>query len=243
VQTRSWVFSEGYETCAADVELSSDPLLLAVADGCGGEGRENIIGQEILRYLSDAVFSTGSSISSEMFPGIIEEANRRKNEELGRGPDRRVLSAAFIAAFVEDGRVMIVYAGDPRFYRYRDAHLKEIVMDTSLVFQLIDSGQITAEEAQRSLSSQYNSRVGGLTQGVSFGVHGFTLQHQDWLLVMTDGVWRFVSDALIEETIREAESPLTAATRLKSRALENGGQDNLSIIVAQVFNPLRPRIA
>lgn len=223
VQKRSSVLSEGYGTGASDVELSSDPLFLGVADGSGGD-HEDYIGKDILRYIASAVFSTESPRRGVELREIIRDAIRYRNDESNRRVDRRAMGATLIAALVDDRQATIAQVGDTRCYLYRSDKLRRVAMDQSLVAQLIRSGQITAEEAQPHLQSNVS-------------ISTFSLCDLDWLLLLTDGIWKRVGDELIEETIREANSPLAVVTHLKSQAIANGGHDNLSVITAQVSIP------
>jgi len=224
VQKRSGVLSESYETGASDVELSSDPLFLGVADDCGGGDHEDYIGKDILRCIAGAVFSTESPRTGVELREIIQDAIRYQHDESNRRAGRRAMGATLTAALVDDRQATIAQVGDTRCYLYRSGKLWRVTMDQSLAAQLIRSGQITAEEAQPHLQS-------------SISVSTLSLCDLDWLLLLTDGIWKRVGGEFIEETVREANSPLAVVTRLKSQAIANGGHDNLSVIVAQVSIP------
>jgi serine/threonine protein phosphatase PrpC len=217
VQKRSSVLSEGYQTGASEVELSSDPLFLGVADSRGA-------GEDILRNIANAVFSTESPRTGAELREIIQNANRYQSDESNRRVNSRAIGAPLTVALVDDRQATIAQTGDTRCYLYRSDNLYRVTVDRSLVEQLIRSGQITAEEAQPQPQS-------------TVSISTLVFRDKDWLLLLTDGIWRLVDGELIAETVREANSPLAVVTRLKSRAIKNGGHDSLSVIAAQASIP------
>jgi PPM family protein phosphatase len=242
VRSRSSALSEGYETGTYDVELSSDPLFLGVAHGCGGVDHEEYIGKDILRYIANGVFSTGSQRMYVELQASIQAANRYQNDESKRRAGRRAIGATLAAALVDDRQAALAQVGDTRCYRHRDGKLEQGGRDQTLVEQLISAGQITAEEASRHRVTAEEARhraysAVGLTPEVLVNTSMFGLRNKDWLLLCTNGIWKPIRDDLIEEIIRGADSPLEVVTRLKSRATEYGGTDSLSIIAAQVSIP------
>ncbi len=231
VRSRSSALSEGYESGTYHVELSSDPLFLGVAHGCGDGDHKEYIGKDILRYIANGVFSTRSHRMDVELKASIQAANRYQNDESKRRAGRRAIGATLTAALVDDRQATLAQVGDTRCYRYQDGRLEKCGRDQSLVEQLIRSGQITAEEARHGADSAV-----GLTPEVLVSTSVFCLRNKDLLLLCTDGILRPVRDDLIE-IIRGADSPLEVVSRLKSRAIEYGGLDSLSIIAAQVSIP------
>ena len=217
LQMRTSVISEGYQTGASEVELSSDPLFLGVAESRGA-------GEDILRYIANAVFSTESPRTGVELREIIQNANRYQSDESNRRVDSPAIGATLTVALVDDRQATIAQTGDTRCYLYRSDNLYRVTIDQSLVAQLILSCQITSEESQSHLQS-------------NISISTLILRDKDRLLLLTDGIWRFVGCELIEETVREANSPLAVVTRLKSRAIKNGGHDSFSVIAAQASIP------
>lgn len=220
VQKGSSVLSEGYQTGASKVELSSDPLFLGVAESPGA-------GKDILRHIADAVFSTESPITGVELREILQNANRYQSDKSNRRVNSRAIGAPLTVALVDDLQATIAQTGDTRCYLYRSENLYRVTIDRSLVAQLIRSGQISAEEAQPHLQSNVS-------------VSTLSLRDKDWLLLLNDGIWRLVGGEpikAIKETVREANSPSAVVARLKSLAIKNDGHDSLSVIAAQASIP------
>jgi len=103
--------------------MSVEPVLLALADGCG-EG-EDCIAKSVLDDLGNQVSAQEAPIRGDEMVTIVEEVNRLQNEERIRRPDRLALGASLTAALLDSSQAIIAQVGDTRCYQYREGELSQ----------------------------------------------------------------------------------------------------------------------
>ena len=135
--------------------------------------------------------------------------------------------------FHEDAMVL-GHIGDSRCYRMRAGLLDQITKDPSLLQEQIDAGLITVEQAATSTIKNLVTRALGVDDSVLMDVNEFAVQVGDVYLMCSDGLSDMIDDAAIAKIIME-DSPLEQkATQLIDSANENGGRDNISVLMVEV---------
>ena len=127
-----------------------------------------------------------------------------------------------------------VNIGDSRTYMLRGGQLEQISVDHSVVQEMIDSGEMTREEAKaHPMRNVITRSIGGgmLTKPDTWLV---PVERSQRLLVCSDGLTGEVDDATIARVLRAHPSPANAASELLQLALQGGARDNVSIIVVDV---------
>ena len=138
-----------------------------------------------------------------------------------------------VAALVVGETAYLVNVGDSRAYALSGDELRRITVDHSLVEQLIAGGIITPEE--RYTHPQRNKIYKSLGDDPALQPDTFVqrLQPGMRLLLCCDGVWEMIRDDELARLLTEAPDPQQAAEALVARANENGGEDNISVIVLE----------
>jgi PPM family protein phosphatase len=127
----------------------------------------------------------------------------------------------------------IVHAGDSRAYLLRDGNLEQITTDHTLVQFLVSGGVLSPEAAKtHSRRNIVTNVIGGPNAGVHAEIHKILIQDGDVILLCSDGLNEPVEDGLIAETLNATADPEAAANKLIELALEHGGPDNVTAIVA-----------
>jgi protein phosphatase len=134
-------------------------------------------------------------------------------------------SAHFLGA-----SVVIVHIGDSRAYLYCQDQLHQITHDETMAQALVDSG-CAAESVKKFRHVLLNS-LGGGNAMASAAIHLIELEPNDRLLLCTDGLSDMVSDEDIAAELQRRENPQSACDALVQRALENGGRDNVTVVLA-----------
>ena len=216
---------------AAAVREADDWCLAVVADGMGGHAAGDVASEAAVSAFVDHVeagLADGGDPETVLAAGATA-ANDRLRALIADDPSLEGMGTTLVAAFVRDGTATFVNVGDSRGYLVGE-RFEQVTVDHSLVQELVDSGDLTAEEAadhpQRNVVSQ------SLGTDESVDPDTFTVSLDGWALVCSDGLTEEVDDDAIESVCRGTDDPETAAATLVERANENGGSDNVSVAVA-----------
>jgi protein phosphatase len=217
--------------------------ILALADGMGGHRA----GEVASRMATDLLMTRLAAATDTIRPnarqhGPLLALNQSINQankaiyEAGRIDVRyRGMGTTLAAALFHDNRVAIGHVGDSRVYRLRNGKLSLLTRDDSLLRDQVELGMISAAEARQSHNRSLVTRALGIEERVSAHVSDEDALPGDVFLLCSDGLNDCVEDADIELIVASlaANLPL-AATHLVQAAKDNGGYDNVSVILARV---------
>ena len=145
------------------------------------------------------------------------------------------MGTTLVVALWHDNRISVGHVGDSRLYRLRDGKLTQVTRDHSLLQEQIDSGMITKEQARHSQNKNLVTRAVGIDPEVETEVHTYPVQVGDIYLMCSDGLNDMVTDEDIELTLSSLAANLQlAAQQLIQQACDNGGRDNVSVILVRV---------
>jgi protein phosphatase len=151
-------------------------------------------------------------------------------------PQYAGMGTTLVMALFYDNRVTVAHIGDSRLYRLRGAEFGSITRDHSLLQEQIDSGMISVEEARHSQNKNLVTRALGVDPEVETELHDYEVLPGDIYLLCSDGLNDMVEDEEIQLTLQMLGANLElAATQLIQMANDNGGRDNVSVIVIKVL--------
>jgi serine/threonine protein phosphatase PrpC len=220
---------------------SSKPyVLLTIADGMGGQGHGQEASQLAVGSLTEYV--SGSLCSKQATPQTylsllkagVQYANRvvyQRNQE-----QRTEMGTTLTASLVVDTTAYVAHVGDSRCYLYREPDgLSQITHDHSLVAALVTAGVIQPEDIYTHPRRNLIYRCLGEKAGVEVDACAVPLVAGDLLLLCSDGLWEMVRDQQIASILTTPmPHPSVTAHALVQAALAGGGEDNVSVIVANV---------
>ena len=143
------------------------------------------------------------------------------------------MGATVVAAWIDGQRLSVAHVGDIRIYLLRAGSLDQLTADHSLVAEKVRCG-MTPQEAETSELQSVLTRAVGSSAAVDVDANEQMLLAGDMLLLCSDGLTRMVTDPEIASTLLTTTSPQAAADRLIELANENGGVDNVSVIVVHI---------
>jgi len=212
--------------------------LLIVADGVGGAAGGKIASgvavKAVVEYIAEAVGCVQDfDVDREhAFLDHLSQAVERGHERLKEmfksqgGPATTLTMVTLIWP-----RAYVVHVGDSRGYFMRRGRLKQFTRDQTMGDYLVDIGAVTEQHAQKAgLYNVLASAVGGdlvPTVGV------VDLSEGDALLLCTDGLTKHVTDERIVEILSSSPTADSAVQSLVDAALEGGGSDNVTVVVAK----------
>jgi protein phosphatase len=152
------------------------------------------------------------------------------------------MGTTLVVALWHDNQISVGHIGDSRLYRLRDGALEQITRDHSLLQEQIDSGMITREQARHSQNKNLVTRAVGIDPEVETEVHTYSVQPGDMYLLCSDGLSDMVPDEDVQLTLESLASNLPlAAEQLVQQANDNGGRDNISVILVRIAKDYRAR--
>ena len=238
---------------AGDVRARLDEVnyLLLVADGMGGHAAGEVASRMAITELiglalqsPDWIFRVDEGVAPE-----IERRARRVIQQVGatlteRGAEDgslRGMGTTLTAARSLGSDLMFAHVGDSRAYLFRAGHLHRLTKDHTFAQLLADAGELAIGEAQRSrLRHILTNVLGGLDAEVQVDVDLLRLQDGDRLLLCTDGLTDMVDDDTVAKTLSATPVSSDACSALLQLALDRGGRDNVTVIVAAYAIPTTP---
>ena len=231
------------DTIATDPDVG----LLVLADGMGGYNAgevasgiavktiTNLVREGLAREDLDSVDrNTGLSRASIVLRDAITRANKIIYQTARSQAECEGMGTTVVAALFYDNRISIAHVGDSRLYRQRGSQIAQVTMDHSLLQELVDRGFYSPEEAQRAANKNYVTRALGVEPQVEVEVQEHPVDKGDIFILCSDGLSDMVEDEDIRLTISTFGANLdTVAKQLIQLANENGGRDNVSVVLAQ----------
>lgn len=230
---------------AVDPEIG----LLVVADGMGGynagEVASGIAVKTIVAMVQAAVEredlrvddpASGMSRPSIILRDAIHRANKIIYQTARTQPQCEGMGTTVVSALFFDNRAAIAHVGDSRLYRLRAERFEQVTQDHSLLQELVDRGFYSAEEAQRAANKNYVTRALGVEPSVEVEIREVGVAKGDFYLLCSDGLSDMVEDDDIHLTISTfGDNLATVAKQLIQLSNDNGGRDNISVVLAHVL--------
>ena len=236
------VLTLGYAACS-DVGLVRErnedsayagPHLLAVADGSGGHAAGEVASSVAIASMAKLGSKTpGGDMLSEL-RSVVAQANARLGEMIAADPAVNGMSTTLTALFWSEGRAAVCHIGDSRGYLLRGGELYQFTRDHTLVQSLVDEGRISAGDASAQSQRSLLQRALDGRSIAEPDLSEFEGQAGDRYLLCSDGLSDMVSDEALWETLTAIEAPAVVTRRLVELALQGGGPDNITCIVADV---------
>ncbi|HCS60666.1 MAG TPA: serine/threonine-protein phosphatase [Microbacterium sp.] len=216
-----------------DAFLAEYPLFV-VADGMGGHAGGEIASQSTIARLQEVV-STGTVTT-----GAIEHALEQAVGDIASHPETTdegtgtTLTGILFDLADDEPRWISLNIGDSRVYLLREARLVQVTTDHSVVQELISSGRLSPEEAESHPYSNVITRAVGASELTAPDYLGIEVQDGDRFVICSDGLTKELTDYGIQHFLREHADPAIAVDAMLAAALENGGRDNVTIIVVKI---------
>ncbi len=202
----------------------------AVADGMGGHAVGDFASRAIIQALSALPESDSLDTAVENARIAMQTVNQLLIEEALR-MKVRVIGSTVVMLLACERQCCCLWAGDSRLYLFRDGHLKQLSRDHSQVERLKARGLITADEARHHPAHNTITRAVGAAATLELERLTLEIGDGDLFLLCSDGLSNEVEDDQIATLIGDGRDPVAAADALLKRALDNGGRDNVSVVV------------
>jgi PPM family protein phosphatase len=221
-----------------DSYLSAEPVA-AVADGMGGHSAGEVasaIAIEELAALGERGPWENETAATDDLKQAILRANRRIREMAASDRKLNGMGTTLVALLQDGDMVHVANVGDSRGYLLRQGELSQVTVDHSLVQELVDDGRLSPKDAERHPQRSVITRALGIDPEVEFDLFTYKLQVGDRLLLCSDGLSDVVEPTQIRNVLLRVRSPQKAARQLITVANEQGGPDNITVIVVDAVD-------
>jgi protein phosphatase len=216
--------------------------VMVVADGVGGAAHGEFASQlaletavELGTNATSWVMKIGSIDAQQIrartdaYISVIQETLLSYAQST---PELRGMGTTWTSAYVVPPHAIIIHVGDSRAYQFHDQKLQQITRDQTLAQQMIDAG--SPPESVSKLRSVLTNCLGGQSGNVSAELYKLTLDRGDQLLLCSDGLSDMVDDDEIGRVLSAHADPQQASDQLIQSALNNGGKDNVTVVLCSI---------
>lgn len=220
-------------------DANSKMKLFIIADGMGGYNAGEVASKmatEAIREYIEKYFEKNKSSREnivDMLNKAVEYANKVVYKKAKSNKDLEGMGTTLDVCLIYNSKVYIAHIGDSRVYRIRKEFLRRITKDHSYVQKLIEEGKITKEEAYNHPKKNMLTKALGCVENVEPDIYVKTFLKGDILIMTTDGLTNMVRENKMYSIIKEFKQE--AVEKLVSEANENGGYDNITVII--ISNP------
>ncbi len=228
---------DSYVICGFDG--GREPGFCVVADGMGGHNAGEVASSLAVDYITD-------SLKDILLEGTPADVPRRINDALS-GANANIYrisredvsrsgmgTTAVVCAF-SDGEGFIANIGDSRAYACRSDEIYQITVDHSIVEELVECGTITKEEARKHPRKNIITRAVGSDKTTKADIFEYEYRSGDTIIMCSDGLSGMVEDDVILNAVKNSGTSRETAETLIEIAKENGGLDNITVIVIRIL--------
>ncbi|WP_367366197.1 Stp1/IreP family PP2C-type Ser/Thr phosphatase [Lentilactobacillus buchneri] len=211
-------------------------ILALITDGIGGNNAGEVASQMVVTHMG-AAFETTSISSLDKIETWFENQLAKENTAIidESNTDTRLhgMGTTIVATLIDGKRSLIANIGDSRGYVYSNGQFTQITEDHSYVNELVKHGDITPDQAKTNPYKNIITKSLGINNDSAADFKPYTAQPGDQILLCTDGLTNMVDDADIEKILSMDEELQTKCDMLVSLANQNGGLDNITVLIAQ----------
>ena len=214
--------------------LVMSPPIFAVADGMGGHSAGEVASAAVVRRLAElggTVMISESDINSALGDAVDDIELDAGETDLGAGT---TVTGVSLGSLGQSPTWTVFNIGDSRVYQYFKGALTQLTVDHSVVQHLLDTGAISAEEAEIHPHANVITRAVGFNEQPAPDYTQLAVVAGQRLLLCSDGLTKELTEVGIQHFLATAESAEEAAQQLVQHALENAGRDNVTVVVIDV---------
>ena len=222
--------------------------LVVLADGMGGYNAGEVasgmattlITTEMAQILQNVrpyeiVAGSNNVVAESLLRDQVLKANTSIFQASQSQPQYAGMGTTLVVCLFYDNRMMVAHLGDSRLYRLRDGKFSQVTRDHSLLQEQIDAGLISPEQAKTAQHKNLVTRALGIDPTVEPELHEYETKPGDIYLLCSDGLCDMVEDDDIGTTLSMLGANLKlAGQQLVQMANDNGGRDNVSVILVRV---------
>ena len=209
------------------------PNLFVVADGMGGHNAGDFASRYGVSVLVESIKKDKNYNPVKILRSAIETANREVFRQSMEDESFSGMGSTMVVCTVAGDYAYVANVGDSRMYLACPG-LSQISQDHSLIAEMVRLGELSAEEGRNHPDKNIITRAIGTGEEIRIDFFDIKLEPSNLIMLCSDGLTNMVSDEEIRE-ILEGRAPEECAQALVDKANENGGEDNIAVIVVEPF--------
>lgn len=207
--------------------------LFIVADGMGGHKAGDHASKLCVSSMVDSIEGSSHKTPVTIFEEAVSKANSVIYQAAKENIEFEGMGTTMVACTMVDSTMYVANIGDSRLYLLRET-LSQITDDHSLVEELVKQGNLTESEARVHPQKNIITRALGTDQQVSADYFEVSVRKGDIVLLCSDGLSNMLDDEDMEYIVKRSNTLEEAGTQLVAQANQNGGDDNITVVLAQV---------
>ncbi len=215
---------------------SKKGTLLTLADGMGGMGGGSLASRIAVDTFMETYYNDTSDNVTESLTKAFLEANKQVIDKGAEHVETARMGSTLTAVVIAKNKMYYSHVGDSRGYLIYGNDITQFTEDHSYVTSLVNAGVITAEEAETHPDRHVITKAIGLSAELAVDAYQIDRQIEKnmYILLCCDGLHGVVSDEVIVSTLTEYREPDVVAEKLVDKANENGGPDNITVLIARI---------
>ncbi len=207
--------------------------LFVVSDGMGGHAAGEVASSIAVETIGERAPGTADDV---LLGAAVEAANANVIKAAEEGVGKPGMGCTATAVLIEKNHMAVAHVGDSRAYVLHHGTLVRITHDHSYVEELVDAGEITADEARTHPSRSIITRALGSDPDMYADHFSLEVNDGDRIILCSDGLSSMISDSEVESLAVSSATPQQAADNLVAAALTAGGADNVTVVVVDVVD-------
>ena len=212
------------------------PNILIVADGMGGHKAGEVASEQAVSAVLESIKQNESTDKITIIEEAISAANAKVLDMATSDEKFKGMGTTLVVATLEKGILYVANVGDSRLYLINDNEIRQITRDHSLVQEMVSLGELDKESARTHSRKNVITRAIGVDSKIIADFFEVDVANNTKILLCSDGLSNMVDDSQINKIIEECESKTLEDTvhKLIDAANENGGLDNIAVVLARV---------
>lgn len=217
----------------SETPVGNLPNLFVVADGMGGHKAGDFASSYAVEVLLSTIREDENSNPVKIIRAAIENANTQLLREASDNETMSGMGTTMVLVTIVGHYAYVANVGDSRLYLVDENKISQITKDHSLVEEMVRMGEISRDDARNHPDKNIITRALGAGRDVDVDFFDVRLTPGDILLLCSDGLSNMVPDEDIRQVIRTSETLEETGRRLVSMANDNGGRDNIAVVLVE----------
>ena len=217
----------------SETPVGNLPNLFVVADGMGGHKAGDFASSYAVEVLLSTIREDENSNQVKIIRAAIETANTQLLREASDNEAMSGMGTTMVLVTIVGHYAYVANVGDSRLYLIDENKISQITKDHSLVEEMVRMGEISRDDARNHPDKNIITRALGAGRDVDVDFFDVRLTPGDILLLCSDGLSNMVPDEDIRQVILTSEMLEEAGRRLVSMANDNGGRDNIAVVLVE----------